>query len=96
LKVLENQLEMKLIGTHQLLVYADDVNLLGDNINTIKKNTETLISDASKKLGIEINEQKSELLPCHQNTRKTHYIKIANRSFENMAQFKYLGTTIWN
>jgi hypothetical protein len=32
---------------HQLLVYADDVNLLRDNINTIKKNTQTLI-DASK------------------------------------------------
>jgi hypothetical protein len=27
---------------HQLLAYVDDINLLGDNINTIKKNTETL------------------------------------------------------
>jgi hypothetical protein len=38
---------LKLNGTHQLLVYADDVNLLGDNRDTIKKNTGLLI-DASK------------------------------------------------
>jgi hypothetical protein len=46
-KVQENQVGLKLNGTHQLLVYADDVNLLEDNIDTIKKNTGTLI-DASK------------------------------------------------
>jgi hypothetical protein len=39
----ENQLGQKLNGTHQLLAYSDDVNLLGDNIDTMKKNTETLI-----------------------------------------------------
>jgi hypothetical protein len=36
--VQEIQVELKLNGTHQLLVYADDVNLLGDNINTLDKN----------------------------------------------------------
>jgi hypothetical protein len=44
-------------GTHQLLAYADDVDLLGDNIDTIEKNTETLI-DASKEVGLEINVEK--------------------------------------
>jgi hypothetical protein len=38
-KVQENQIGLKLSGTHQLLVYVDDVNLLGDNNDTIKKNT---------------------------------------------------------
>jgi hypothetical protein len=56
-KVQENQLVLKLNGTHQLLVYADSVNLLGDNIDTIKKNTETVMN-ASKKVGLEINVEK--------------------------------------
>jgi hypothetical protein len=52
----------------QLLAYADDVNLLGDNIDTIKKNVETLI-DASKEVGLEINVEKTKymLLPRHKN-----------------------------
>jgi hypothetical protein len=45
-------------GAHQLLAYADDVNLLGDNIDTIKKNTKTLI-DASKEVGLEIHVEKN-------------------------------------
>jgi hypothetical protein len=34
---MKNQVETKLNETHQILVYADEVNLLGDNINTIQK-----------------------------------------------------------
>jgi hypothetical protein len=50
--------------TYQLLVYADDVNLL----DTIKRNTQTLIDD-SKEIGLEINteETKYMLLSHHQN-----------------------------
>jgi hypothetical protein len=81
---------LKLNGTHQLLAYADDVNLLGDNIDTIKKSMETLI-DASKEVGLEINVDKTQymLLSRHQNVRRNLDIKVANRSFENVSQFKY-------
>jgi hypothetical protein len=42
------------------LVYADDVNLLGDNIDTIKKNTETS-TDASKEVGLEVNAKRNSV-----------------------------------
>jgi hypothetical protein len=76
-----------------LPVYADDVNLLDDNIDTIKKNIQTLI-DASKEFGLEVNTGKTKymLLSRHQNAGQSHNIKIANRCFENVAQLKYLGT----
>jgi hypothetical protein len=70
------------------------MNLL-DNIDTIKKNTETVI-DASKEAGLKINVQNYILLSRHQNAGQNWDIKIANRSFENMSQFKYLGTTVTN
>jgi hypothetical protein len=79
------------------LVYADEVNLPGDNINTINKNTETLI-DPNKEVGLEVNAEKSENMFSfhHQNSGQNHDIKIASRSFENVAQFKYLGTACYH
>jgi hypothetical protein len=58
-KVQENKVRLKLRvnGTHQLLVYADDLNLLGDNIDAIKKNTQTLF-DVSMEVGLEVNIEK--------------------------------------
>jgi hypothetical protein len=67
-------------GTHQLLAYADDVNLLGDNINIINKNTETL-TDASKEVGLEVNVEKTKymLVSRDQNAGQNRDIKIGNR-----------------
>ena len=49
---------LKLNGTHQLLVYTDDVNILGGSVHTIKENTEALIV-ASKETGLEVNADKT-------------------------------------
>jgi hypothetical protein len=59
----ESQVGLKLNGTHQLLVYADDVNLLGDNIHEdfIKNNTQTLI-DASKEVRLEVNTENTKYM----------------------------------
>jgi hypothetical protein len=50
---------LKLNGTRQLLAYSDDVNLMGDNIDTIKKNLEAVIN-ANKDVRIELNVQKTK------------------------------------
>jgi hypothetical protein len=96
-KVRENQVGLKLNGTYPLLVYADDVNLLDDNIDTVNKSTETLI-DAIKEVGLEVNADKMKymLLSHQQNEGQNRNIKICDRSFENMAHLKYLETTITN
>jgi hypothetical protein len=73
-------MELKLNGTHQLLAYADDVNLLGDNKDIIKRNTQTFI-DASKEVGLEENAEKTKymLLSRHQNVCQYHNIKICSK-----------------
>ena len=92
-----NQNGLKLNGTHQLLVYADDVNRLGGSMHTIKKNTEALIV-ASKETGLEVNADKTNYkgMSQDQNARRCHKMKTDNRAFEMVKEFKYLGTTLTN
>jgi hypothetical protein len=56
---------------------------------TIQKNTEVLL-DASKEVGLEVKSEKTKYLLVSRNKAgQKHNIKIANRSFQGVAKFKY-------
>jgi hypothetical protein len=77
------------------LAYADDINIVAENIDIIKKNTEALL-DASMEVGLEVNPKKSTymLMSRSQRIGQKHSINIVNRSFEDVAKFKYLEMTL--
>jgi hypothetical protein len=70
---------------------------LRGSIHTIKKNTEALVV-ASKEIDVQANAEKTKymVMSRDQNAGKNHNIKIHNKSFERVEQFKYLGTTLTN
>jgi hypothetical protein len=57
--VQENQQGLKLNGTHQILAYADDINIVGENTDTVQKSAEALL-EASKGVGLEVNPEKTK------------------------------------
>jgi len=60
-RVQANQDGLKLNGTHQLLVYANDVNILGGRVHTVKENREALIV-VSKEIGLEVNADRTKYM----------------------------------
>jgi hypothetical protein len=92
--VQENQVRLKLNGAHLLLACTTDVNLLADKINTIKEK----LTDAKEEDSLEVNTEKPLyiLLSHHQNAGQSRKMKTVNRSFEDVAEFKYLGKTATN
>ena len=88
---------MKLNGTSQLLVYADDVNILRGSVHTIKKNTEALIV-VSKEIGLEVNVDKTKYMGMSRgkNAGQSRNMRINNRSFERVEEFKCLGKPLKN
>jgi len=96
-RVQVNQEGLKLNGTHQLLVYADDVNILGGSLHTIKENAEALIV-SSKEIGLEVNADKTKymVMSRDQNAARSRSIKTDNSSFEMVEEIKYLGKTFTN
>jgi hypothetical protein len=92
-----NQDGLKLNGTHQLMAYAYDVNILGESVHAVKKSTEALLA-ATKEIGLEVNADKTKhmVMSRDQNAGRNHSIKIDNSSFESVEEFKYLGTPLMN
>ncbi len=88
---------LKLNGTLTLLIYADDVNILGGKIHTIKEKTESLIV-SSKEIGLEVNVNKTKymVMSRDQSAGRSQNMRIDNRFFEMAEEFKYLGTTLTN
>jgi hypothetical protein len=69
------------------------VNLLGNNTDAVKKH---INFNAGREVRLEINAEITEymLLARRQNARQNRDIKIANRFFENVPKFEYLGITV--
>ena len=86
---------MKLNGTHQLLVYANDINILGESVYNVEENTEALVV-AGEEIGLEVNADKTKymIMSLDHNVGRSHGIKNDKSSFERVEEFEYFGTVL--
>jgi hypothetical protein len=82
---------LKLNRAHPLLAYADDVNISGGSIHTVKENAEALVV-ATKEIGLEVNTDKTKYMVMFRdrNGGRNHSMKIDNNFIERVEGFQYL------
>ena len=96
-RVQVNQYGLKLNGTHQVLVYVDDVNVLGGSVHTVKENAEALIA-AARVSGLEVSADKTKYMVMSRdhNAGRIHSVRMINNTLERVEEFKYLGRNVTN
>jgi len=84
-------------GTHQLMSYVNDANILAGGIHTLKENAESLVA-ATREIGLEVSADKSKyMVMCRdQNVGQNHSVRIDNSTFEREEGFKFWGTALTN
>jgi hypothetical protein len=94
-RVQVNQDGLKLNYMHQLLAYANDVNILGGSVHTVRENAEALVV-AAREIELEVNTDKTKymVMSRDRNVGRGHGVKIDNSSIERVEEFKYLGVML--
>jgi len=79
------------------LAYADDINIPGGSIHTLKENAESLVA-ATREIGLEVSADKTKymVMSRDQNAGRIQSAMIDNSTFESVEKFKYLETTLTN
>ena len=81
------------MGNIQLLVYANDINMLGKNLQTAREYTKVFIK-ANKDLCLQVNSEKTKTLATKMQNKFKYRLVFADFSFENVQKFKYFGITL--
>ena len=83
------------LSNHQALAYADDVNLIGDDIRTIERNADVLLN-AYKDIGLAVKTGKTKYMEIGRHRGMIENAYIGSNSYEKVKTYKYLGSLLTN